>query len=337
MNSSTNPLVSIKRLLFDTPFEKLTRAADLTRRRALGWDVHLRGIIEFSNCCCRSCLYCGLRTTNTGLERYWMNPQEIVDLAVASFRRGVRTVVLQSGDDFTYSVRDISWIVRSIKARADMAVTLSVGERPVSHYESWRAAGANRYLMKHETANPELYARMHPGKTLGERLECLNALRLLGYEVGTGFIVGLPEQTEDDLVADVELARSLGADMCGVGPFVPQADTPLSGHPGGSVETTLRLVAGLRLLMPRIHLPATTALATLCENGQEAALRAGANVLMPNFTPAERRMHYRIYDGKARVGLDEAHRTIREAGRTVGQGLGGRIPCVTPPRACACT
>lgn len=337
MTSSSSTTDDVRRLLFDTPFEELTRAADLVRRRALGSEVHLRGIIEFSNCCCRSCLYCGLRTVNTRLERYWMEPQEVADLAVEVFRQGIRTVVLQSGDDLAYSVRDISWIVRSIKKSADMAVTLSVGERPVSHYESWKAAGADRFLMKHETANPELYARMHPGKTLGERLECLTALKGLGYEIGTGFIVGLPGQTEEDLAADVALVRALGADMCGVGPFVPQADTPLSGHSCGSVETTLRMVAGLRLLLPRIHLPATTALATLCETGQDAALRAGADVLMPNFTPAKRRAHYRIYDGKARVGLDEARRTILGAGRTIGEGLGGRIQCERPPKACACT
>lgn len=335
--NAAGDMASISRLVFDTPLARLTRAADLTRRRFLGGGVHLRGIIEFSNHCCRGCLYCGLRAGNTELTRYRMKPQEVADLAVGIFRTGVRTVVLQSGDDLAYCAGDIAWIVRAIKKRADMAVTLSVGERPGAHYEMWRAAGADRYLMKHETANARQYRLLHLGKTLEERLDCLRTLKSLGYEVGTGFIVGLPGQTREDLAADVALVRALGADMCGVGPFVPQADTPLAGHPPGDVEATLRMVAALRLLMPRLHLPATTALATLSPGGQEDALRAGADVLMPNFTPPERRRHYRIYDHKARVGLDEARRAVAQAGRTIGHGQGGRIPCARPQRACACT
>lgn len=296
----------------------LAARADQVRMQYKGDEVHLRGIIEFSNHCIRDCTYCGLRRANRDVERYRLTPDEIVELALEIIAAGVATVVLQSGDDFAYTARDIAGIVMRIKERADAAVTLSVGERPFSHYEIWRKAGADRYLMKHETANPELYARLHPGKRLEERLDALRFLKGLGYEIGNGVIVGLPGQTLEDIADDVLLTRELCADMSGVGPFIPQSGTYWRGFPAGRLETTLRVFALIRLICPEINLPATTALATLDpQDGQLLALMAGANVIMPNFTPERIRGMYRIYDNKANVSLEQALTVISRAGRRV--------------------
>lgn len=294
----------------------LFREADAVRLRAKGSGVFLRGIVEFSSHCVRNCLYCGLRRANTAIPRYRLDPDTVVRQALAIAGRGIGTVVLQSGDDLDYPAADIARMVAEIKARARMAVVLSVGERPARDYELWRRAGADRFLMKHETADPELYARFHPGKTLEERLTALRTLQSLGYEIGTGFIVGLPGQSAATLARDILLVQELGVDMCGVGPFAPQAQTPLAQVPPGDVETTLRVIALLRLSDPGLNLPATTALASLApEDGQYRALLAGANVIMPNFTPAEERGLYRIYDNKAPVDLAAAHGAVTRAGR----------------------
>ncbi|MES9996253.1 [FeFe] hydrogenase H-cluster radical SAM maturase HydE [Desulfovibrio aminophilus] len=296
----------------------LFRAADAVRLRVKGSGVFLRGIIEFSSHCVRNCLYCGLRRANTRAARYRLDPDTVVRLAVGIAARGIGTVVLQSGDDLDYPAAEIARMVRGIKRRADMAVVLSVGEREPREYALWREAGVDRYLMKHETSDPRLYALLHPGRTLAQRLSALRTLKSLDYEIGTGFIVGLPGQTPEILAEDVLLARELGADMCGVGPFVPQSRTPLAKEPPGSPERTLRVVALLRLASPGLNLPATTALATLDPvAGQTRALRAGANVIMPSFTPTEARAKYRIYDNKADVDLAAALDAATAAGRCV--------------------
>lgn len=294
----------------------LLREADAVRLRAKGSGVFLRGIVEFSSFCVRNCLYCGLRRANTQVRRFRLEPSTVIRQALAIAARGIGTVVLQSGDDLDYPAEAIAFMVAEIRRRADMVVVLSVGERETWEYELWREAGADRFLMKQETADPELYARLHPGKTLEQRLAALRALKSLGYETGTGFIVGLPGQTAATLARDILLVRELGADMCGVGPFVPQAQTPLAQVPPGSVETTLRVLALLRLTDPGLNLPATTALATLDpRDGQYRALLAGANVIMPNFTPERERGLYRIYDNKAPVDLAAAHEAVARAGR----------------------
>lgn len=324
--------------LTDQPLAELMAEADAARAVSKGDGVYLRGIVEFSNRCVRSCLYCGLRRANTKVTRYRMSPDEVVAAAVRTAGLGVGTVVLQSGDDLDYPAADIARIVGRIKAEADVKVTLSLGEHPFPDYELWREHGADRYLMKHETADPDLYDRLHPGKHLSERLAALRYLKELGYEIGSGFIVGLPGQTARTLAADIALVRDLDVDMCGAGPFLPQADTPLStAHPGDE-ETTLRVLALLRLACPRANLPATTALASLDpEKGQLLALMAGANVIMPNFTPSAHREHYRIYDHKEAVGLKSAKAVIRQAGRTLITDGGLKNPCATPPRDYACT
>ncbi len=297
---------------------ELTMRADLVRARQHGNEVHLRGIIEFSNHCIRNCNYCGLRRDNRNLRRYRLSSDAIVAAAMMVAAAGVATIVLQSGDDFAYSAADLAGIIRQIKARADVAVTLCVGERPFSHYEIWRRAGADRYLLKHETANPDLYARLHPGQRLETRLEILGFLKELGYEIGNGVIVGLPGQTLADLAQDVLLTRQLDTDMCGIGPFIPQSATPLGSVSSGSLDTTLRMIALIRLLCPRIHLPATTALATLApEDGLFLGLMTGANVLMPDFTPARWRGDYALYDHKAHIALAHARSVIARASRRV--------------------
>ncbi len=298
--------------------EWLRQQAEQTCLREKGRGVFLRGIIEFSSYCARNCLYCGLRAANRQAGRYRLHAEVIQEQALAIAAAGIGTVVLQSGEDLAYPAEDIARLVQAIKERAGVAVVLSLGEREPWEYALWRSAGADRYLIRHETADAALYAQLHPGKTLQQRLDAQHVLKSLGYELGTGFIVGLPGQTAATLADDVLLVRAMGADMCGIGPFVPQTQTPLAGRPAGNIDLTLRLIALLRLTCPGINLPATTALATLDPaRGQYLALRAGANVIMPNFTPKEAGGQYAIYDNKFAVDLDLALDTVRQAGRHI--------------------
>ncbi len=300
------------------PFEALRSRADAVRRATLGDHVFVRGIIEFSNICICNCRYCGLRHANAAPHRYVMSLPEICAAADEAVQAGVDTVVLQSGENPSQPAADIAASVTTLKERhPQLAVTLSVGERPRADYALWRAAGADRFLIKHETANPALYASLHPGRTLRERLTAIHNLQDLGYLVGSGFIVGVPGQTDEDIIDDILLAQQLRVGMCGAGPFIPQADTPLGKAQHGSVDMTLRVMAMLRLALPQAHLPATTALATLDPaRGQRAGLEAGGNVLMPSFTPLCYRGDYRIYDNKKKVDIAEARAAIEGAGRT---------------------
>lgn len=307
----------IATLLFHTPLEDLLRRADALRRRHHGDHVYVRGLLEFGNVCICNCRYCGLRHANTRLPRYRLSPRDILSIAETIAASGADTIVLQSGEDPSLPATALAPLISTIRERTGLAVTLSVGERPRADYALWKDAGATRYLLKHETADPDLYARLHPGRTLAERLRCLDDLIDLGYATGSGFIVGLPGQTPEILVKDILLARALGVKMCGVGPFIPQADTPLREAPPGSVALTLRVMAVLRLALPHAYLPATTALATLDPvAGQRDGLRAGGNVLMPSFTPDKYRGNYRIYDNKACIRLEEVKEAITRAGRT---------------------
>lgn len=301
------------------PLSELQEEADKVRKLYCGEDVYIRGIIEFSNYCHNDCLYCGLRKSNKYARRYRMSKQEIVDLAREIIDLGVGTIVLQSGDDFYYTTPDICSIIEEIKAYKDsVAVTLSIGERPLSDYYAFKQVGADRYLIKHETANPELYAKLHPGQSFERRIAILKYLKEIGYEIGPGNIVGLPGQTIEDLADDILLLGELGADMAGIGPFIPQKDTPLAKHKSPDLELVLRVLAVTRIVMNKINLPATTAVATLDpENGQVLALKFGANVLMPDFSPGKYRGDYRIYDNKKRVTLSEAEKVISAANRKI--------------------
>lgn len=302
--------------------------ADQVRREVFGDEVHFRGIIEFSNYCYRNCYYCGLRYNNRQLSRYRLDPEEILEVAQRGAALGFKTIVLQSGEDFWYRREIIGEVVRCIKHDLGLAVTLSLGNRSYEDYAHWRAAGADRYLLKHETADAELFRQLRPNTSLADRLQHLHWLRELGYQVGAGNIVGLPGQTLDTLAQDLLLMWQLDAEMAGIGPFIPHPDTPLGESPAGSVEMTLKVLAVARLLLPLTHLPATTALATLHPEGRVRALACGANVIMPNIMPRKYRPDYAIYPGKAGIAQEpeeswqELLQLLARCGRKLAWGYG---------------
>lgn len=306
----------------------LFKLADEARRRFVGDAVHVRGIIEFSNYCVRNCAYCGLRRDNRSLVRYRMTSEEVVRAATKAAVAGYRTIVLQSGDDLHYRADDIARMVEAIKKEAPVAVTLSIGERSRQEYAVMRRAGADRFLLKHETADPELYSRLHPGMTLDGRIECLVHLRDLGFQVGSGNIVGLPGQTLDTLARDIALLRALDVEMAGIGPFIPHPNTPLASCPPGDLAMSLKVLAVARLALPLAHLPATTALATLRPDGRRLGLSCGANVVMPNVTPLNFRRLYEIYPGSIAQrtpedgGIAELRALLRELGRPISNTRG---------------
>jgi len=319
--------------------------ADAVRARVKGHTVRLRALIEFSNRCVRNCLYCGLRRDNESLERYGLEPEVVVRLAVGAAEAGYATVVLQAGEDPAYSRGTLARMVASIKERAPgMAVTLSVGEHGYDDYRAWRAAGADRYLLKHETSDPDIHARLRPGQSLEQRLRCAEWLKELGYEVGLGNMVGLPGQTAESLLADLELMARFEPEMVGIGPFVPHPATPLAAEPTGSIDVALNLVALTRLALPTVHIPATTALATLDRQAREQALRGGADIMMVNVGPHERRSLYQIYPGRGKAAFGaagdspaEQRRLIVEwlagLGRTVDTLAGGRVLGIELPES----
>ena len=309
-------------------WQSVRRRADAVRADYVGEAIHLRGLVEFSNYCRCNCLYCGLRRENKAVSRYRLQPEELVRTALFAAELGYGTVVLQSGEDLFYTGELLAQIIKEIKAKTNLAITLSVGERTEEEYALWRQAGADRYLIRHETADPALYAALHPQRTQRERVGCLQTLRALGYEVGSGFMVGLPGQSAETLASDLSLLRELDVDMVGIGPFIPSPSTPLAEESGGSFERTVNLVALLRLMLPEANIPATTAMGTLRPNGREIALAAGANVMMPNVTPTRYRPLYEIYPGKICTGEEAGEcrlcieGRIKSIGRTVGQGQG---------------
>jgi biotin synthase len=307
----------------------LFTAADATRERFLGSQVHLRGIIEFSNHCAKNCLYCGLRKDNRRLQRYRMSTDEILAAAKEGAAVGLRTIILQSGEDSFFTGEMLARLITRIKERHDVAVTMSVGDRTKGDYRLMRRAGADRYLLKQETADPELFSRLRPGTALAGRIKRLRWLKELGFQVGSGCMVGLPGQDVQTLADDIMLMRELGVEMAGIGPFIPHPDTPLSKAKGGEVAATLRVLAVTRLVLPLIHLPATTALASIHAEGREMALRCGANVVMPDITPVQYKKLYEIYPNKISINEEgPAHCVpaisglIFRSGRSVGTGYG---------------
>ena len=272
-----------------------------------GKDVYLRGLIEVSNYCKNDCRYCGIRRSNTRAERYRLAPDEILDCCARGYARGLRTFVLQGGEDAWFTCERVESLVRQIKARyPDCAVTLSLGEHPKESYAAWRRAGADRYLLRHETADAAHYARLHPAPlTLENRMRCLRQLRELGYQVGAGFMVGSPGQTAQTLAADLCYLRRLRPQMVGIGPFIPHHDTPFAGEPAGGAGLTLFMLALTRLLLPGALIPATTALNTVAGDGMERGILAGANVVMPNLTPPRQRSRYLLYDNKTTAPVEQ--------------------------------
>ncbi|MGI6083360.1 MAG: [FeFe] hydrogenase H-cluster radical SAM maturase HydE [Limnochordia bacterium] len=320
----------------------LFQAADLRRRTAVGDDVHLRAIVEFSSHCARNCSYCGLRAGNRQLMRYRMTPEEILATAQGAEQVGYRTVVLQSGEDMGFSIATLCDVVCEIRRRTNLAVTVSVGERPFREYALLRQAGAQRYLLKHETADPRLYARLHIGHRLADRIAALQSLRDLGFQIGSGFMVGLPGQSVDVLVADLQLLQRLDVDMAGIGPFIAHPDTPLGRAQSGDARMTLKCVAVARLLLPNAHVPATTALGTIAGDGWAAALQVGANVVMPNLTPEAYRSSYAIYPGKGRDREEpreqraQVERMVTALGRTVAQDAGHSLRWIQKSKEVLC-
>ncbi|MFW5802513.1 MAG: [FeFe] hydrogenase H-cluster radical SAM maturase HydE [Verrucomicrobiota bacterium] len=288
---------------------KLNRALRNSARHiadeVFGREIFLRGLLEISNLCARDCLYCGLRAGNHALKRYRMTADEILVRAHAAQAAGLPTVVLQSGEG-TYSAEELCDIVRRIKSETDRVVTLSCGEFSRDDYGRLRDAGADRYLLRHETADPELYARLHPGYDAEGRLRCLDFLAEFDYEVGSGFMIGLPGQTEESMLRDIEVLLERRVHMAGVGPFIANPDTPLADSANGNVEVVLNVVALLRHALPGCNLPATTALDTLSKTGREEGIEAGANVVMPGLTPAANRELYAIYPNKRCKSEDSA-------------------------------
>ena len=306
--------------------EALFQAADRVRRRFVGEEIHLRGIVEFSNICIQNCLYCGLRRENKSLRRYRMTPGEVRESAREIQAMGIKTLVLQSGEDPWYTRDRLSELIQKIKEETGLTLTLSVGERPRRDYVAWKEAGADRYLLKQETSAEHLFAHLRPGRTLTERLESLRFLKELGYEVGSGSIVGLPGQSDEDLARDIQLFREFDFDMIGIGPFIPHPRTPLGKSAPADLNLTLKVLALTRITTRDTHLPATTASAVLSHEGRKRALTAGANVIMPNFTPRIYRGYYQVYPGKEKPdgGLDPTLRTLSSLGRTISQGAGYR-------------
>lgn len=326
----------------DTRLAELWQHADATRQLFVGGEVHLRGLIEFSNYCVRLCTYCGLRALNDEVTRYRMSAEEILACVHQAVALGYGTVVLQSGEDPLTRTTWMADVIRQIKAETPLAVTLSLGERSDEDLATWRAAGADRYLLRFETSNRALFDRIHPPRPgmRSDRIAILRRLRELGYEVGSGVMIGIPGQTYDDLARDIELFGELDLDMIGCGPFLPNPQTPLGDREAWELAPegqqvpntelmTYKVVALARLMCPRANIPSTTALATInTKNGRELGLVRGANVIMPNLTPPEYRIHYEIYPNKACI-----HETaqacsqcirgrIRAIGREIGAGRG---------------
>lgn len=332
--------------LRETSEEKLDtlwRAADDVRRTCVGDAVHLRALVEISNICVRQCAYCGLRAGNAGIERYRMSGGEILQCVREANSLGIGTVVLQGGEDYGLERDWIAEIVRRIKGETPMAVTLSLGERPGRDLEAWRKAGADRYFLRFETSDLDLYGRIHPPRASRpiNRIRMLRRLQALGYQTGSGVMIGIPGQSHSSLVNDIVLFRRLDLDMIGVGPWLPHPATPMgsggalfrcsSDEVPNSETMACKVIALTRLFCPEANIPSTTALAAVnAENGYEHGLSRGANVIMPNFTPAKYRVKYEIYPKKVllshpKSSVEAIRFRIESLGRGIGTGQGERI------------
>lgn len=287
---------------------RLKEEAVRIREIYYGKKVFTRGLIEYTNYCKNDCYYCGIRKSNTNAKRYRLTEDEIMACCENGYELGFRTFVLQGGEDAYYTDDRMVAIIKKIKeAYPECALTLSIGEKSYESYKRFREAGADRYLLRHETANEEHYRKLHPEKmSLAVRKNCLYDLKKLGYQVGAGMMVGSPYQTTEDLAEDLVFLKELQPEMVGIGPFIPHHDTQFAKEPAGSVEMTLFLLAVIRILLPKVLLPATTALGTMDPLGREKGLQAGANVVMPNLSPVKNRKQYELYDNKICTGEEAA-------------------------------
>ena len=302
--------------------EELYLAADAVRREHYGTDVYLRGLIEFTNYCKNNCYYCGIRCGNSKVKRYRLSKDDIMECCRSGHDLGFRTFVLQGGEDPYYTDEMICDIVSMIRGKfPDSAITLSIGEKSRESYQAYFDAGADRFLLRHETADKEHYGRLHPAElSLDNRKKCLFGLKEIGYQVGSGFMVGSPYQTTANLISDLAFLKELQPDMIGIGPYITHKDTPFADKKSGSLELTLRLVAILRLMFPYALIPATTALGTIDPKGREKGLKAGANVIMPNLSPVRTRKLYELYENKICTGekAAECRRCLEERIKSAG-------------------
>jgi len=310
--------------------QELFNCADKVRRENVGDAVHLRGLIEFSNICKCNCKYCGIRAGNSQIERYRMIMEDIISYAKNAVNMGYKTVVLQSGEDNYFSKDIMCKIIQKIKS-LDVAVTLSIGERSYEDYKAFKESGADRYLIRIETTNRALYKQMHPNMDFDNRLRCLKDLKTLGYEVGTGCLVGLPGQSIESLAEDILFFNRINADMIGIGPFISHPQTPLKDESNGDFILALKVMALTRILLKNINIPATTAMETLNPNGRIIALQSGANVVMPNVSELDVRKKYEIYPGKSGINenpedsRNQIETKIKSIGRSISRDYGFRI------------
>lgn len=325
---SRNDIIEI--LKDDSNNDWLFSLADKTREEYVGDEVHLRGLIEFSNICKRQCKYCGLRCEDKFIDRYRISKENIISYAEHAVNMGYKTIVLQSGEDEYYNTDLMCEIIEGIK-KLGVALTLSIGEKTYEEYKAFKEAGADRYLIRIETTDKTLYNQMHPNMDFDNRVRCLEDLGRLGYEVGTGCLVGLPNQTIESLADDILFFKEINADMVGIGPFIPHPHTPLKDSATGSFTLALKVMALTRILQKDINIPATTAMETLNPNGRIIALQSGANVVMPNVTTTEYRAKYEIYPNKICINENPdkckgcISAKIQSIGRSVSTSFGFRV------------
>ncbi|MGN0292748.1 MAG: [FeFe] hydrogenase H-cluster radical SAM maturase HydE [Lachnospiraceae bacterium] len=300
----------------------LAGKAVAVRESYYGKDIYVRGLIEFSSYCKNDCYYCGLRRSNRLAQRYRLDKETVLACCKAGYDLGFRTFVLQSGEDGWFTDDRMCDLISSIKnTYPDCAVTVSIGEKSRESYRRYREAGADRYLLRHETATDAHYRLLHPASlSLDNRMRCLQDLKELGYQVGCGFMVGSPGQTVEHLVNDLRFLKNFEPEMVGIGPFIPHKDTPFADQEAGTVELTVYLLSIIRLMLPRVLLPATTALGSICKDGREQGILAGANVIMPNLSPEDVREKYLLYNNKLHTGSDAAEnkRLLEEQMEAIG-------------------
>ena len=323
--------LELKSLIETDKYDKeLFLAADELRRKIYGNSVYIRGLIEVTSYCRRNCFYCGLRRDNKKALRYRLSKNEILECCHKGYTLGFRTFVLQGGEDEYFTDELICEIVADIKSKyPDCAVTLSFGERDFNSYKSFKAAGADRYLLRHETADEKHYQKLHPkSASLKNRKKCLFDLREAGFQVGSGFMVGSPYQTTENLICDIRFLQELNPDMIGIGPYITHNDTPFCNEKSGSFKLTLRMIAILRLMFPLALIPATTALGTIKVGGREMGLSVGANVVMPNLSPISVRKKYAIYENKictdeeAAEGIEKLRKSVEAIGYKIVTDIG---------------
>jgi len=303
---------------------ELYEFADLVRKSYVGDEIHIRGIIEFTNYCKRSCLYCGINRNNQDIKRYRMTVEEILERCVFAWNKGFKTVVLQGGEDPFYQIDDYIRILKGIKNSTNLAVTMAIGEKTEEEYKKMFESGAERFLLKHETSDPDLYSRLNPGMFLSERISCLKILKKIGFETGSGIMIGLPGQSLKSIAADILLFKELDIDMIGCGPFIPHPSTPLKESDQMAEDLTYRVLALNRIVTRNTNLPSTTALSTINEHdAREKALKRGANVIMPNLTPMPYRQYYEIYPNKKRteVSSNEFMQELRKLAEKLGRKI----------------